>query len=190
MRYEKLTAQIREQRGSRAVRALRREGVVPGVIYGGVDHENKPRRDVHAISLNHKTLERFIHKGIKFYDLILSHEETPTVLKDVQWDPLDDSVLHVDLERIQLDRPVEITLPVQYKGISKGEKAGGRLRKLLAVLKVRGLPRELPEFIVCRLDDLEANTSLKVGDLEMPEGVECVTQKEIPVAEVKLKKAQ
>lgn len=190
MRYEKLEAQVREERGSRAVRSLRRTGVVPGVVYGGKAEDGSPRRDSHAVSIDYKTLERFIYKGVKFYDLTLSGEETHTVLKDIQWDAIDDRILHVDLERIALNEPVVVAVPVQYKGVSKGEKAGGRLRKLLSVLHVRGLPRELPEAIVCRLDNLEANSTMKVGEIEMPEGVECVTQKEIPAAEVKLKVAK
>lgn len=188
MKYEKIEAKTREARGSRAARGLRREGQVPGVIYGGLDSEGKPRNETVSVAMDRRAIERHVKSGVKFYDLSLDGgAEVNTVIKELQFDAFDDAILHIDFERIDLNRPVAVTVPLELRGTPEGVKVGGRMRTHNSQMKIRGLPRALPESILVTIDHVGANESLRMGQVQLPEGVECASRKEIPVVEVKLK---
>jgi large subunit ribosomal protein L25 len=188
MRYKKMVASLREERGTRSCRSLRHSGQLPGVIYGGQDGEGKPNREVQSIVIDRKELESTVHDGIKFVDIDLGGNEIHTVIKELQWDAFDDHILHIDLERIDLTKPVVVNVPVLFKGVAKGEKVGGRVKKFVEDLSVRGLPREIPESLTLRIDDVDANENLKVSDMEVPEGIEIVTPAERVILECKVKR--
>lgn len=187
MRYKKLSASVREERGTRSCRTLRHSGQLPGVLYGGHNGEER-NREVQSLVMNRKELESLVHDGIKFIDLEVDGQETNTVIKDLQWDSFDDHLLHVDFERIDLNKNVVVNVPINFKGIAKGQKLGGRLNKFLQDVAVRGLPRALPESIDVRIDDVGPNENLKVSDIEIGEGLEIVTPQDRMLMEVKVKR--
>lgn len=187
MRYKKMVASIREERGTRSCRTLRRAGQLPGVLYGGFTGEER-NRDVQSLLVDRKELEALIHDGIKFVDVEVNGQETNTVVKELQWDAFDDHILHVDFERIDLNKPVVVNVPVNFKGIAKGQKLGGRLNKFVQDVAVRGLPRALPESLDVRIDDVGPNENLKVSDIEIGEGLEIVTPQDRMIMEVKVKR--
>ncbi|MDF1667240.1 MAG: 50S ribosomal protein L25 [Planctomycetota bacterium] len=187
MRYKKMVASVREERGTRACRTLRHAGQLPAVLYGG--HNGAERnREVQSLLVNRKELEALIHDGIKFVDVEVNGQETNTVVKALQWDSFDDHILHVDFERIDLNKNVVVNVPVNFKGVAKGQKLGGRLNKFVQDVAVRGLPRSLPESLDVRIDDVGPNENLKVSDIVVGEGLEIVTPHDRMIMEVKVKR--
>jgi large subunit ribosomal protein L25 len=188
MRHKKMTVSLREERGTRSCRSLRRGGQLPGVLYGGLDGDGKPDRRVASIVVDRKEFEALIHDGVKFVDVELDSQETPTVVKDLQWDAFDDHILHVDFERIDVSKPLVVNVPLIFKGIAKGQKVGAIVSTFVSDLAVRGLPREIPESIVVRIDEVGAGASLKVADVEVSENLELVTSQDRVIMECKIKR--
>lgn len=189
MKYVNMEALPRAERGKRAVWRLRRTGRMPAVVYGGRDADGKVDHSNTPVSVDMNRFNVVIHEGVKFVDLTVEGRTMNTIVKDLQWDALDDSILHVDFERIDLNDPVSVPVSLKFKGISKGEKLGGKLVKHLVEVIISGLPRELPESLEVRVDDMVAGDQFKVADLPLPDGITCVTEPEKTVAEVKLKLA-
>ena len=187
MRYKKMAASLRDERGTRSCRTLRHGGKLPGVLYGGQD-ESGPNRQVQSIVVDRKALEAYVHDGIKFVDIDLDGQETNAVIKDLQWDAFDDHLLHVDFVRVDLNKPVVVNVPVNFKGVAKGQKLGGRVNKFVQDVAVRGLPRSLPESLDVRIDEVDANENLKVSDIKIDEGLEIVTPQDRMIMEVKVKR--
>lgn len=189
MKYKQMTASVRDARGTKATRQLRREGKLPGVLYGGKTNDGGVNHEVEALTLSQKDFQTVVHGGYKFIDVEVDGKVTNTVIKDLQWDAWDDSILHFDLQRIDLNEKVTVNVPFVFKGISKGERKGGKLNKVLQEASVSGLPRELPEFVEVRVDNIDAGEGLRVSDIALPKGVEWITDGEHLVVEAKIKRA-
>lgn len=175
MAYE-LHARKRERTNPRA---LRRSGRVPAVVYGPGVHE--------LLSLERRELERLFTKITHSSRIILkldSGEEYPTFLKEIQFHPLTDEILHVDFYQPPADRPVTMEVPVHIHGEAKGRKAGGVVEQILETVEVRGPIDAIPELIEVDLTELDVGQSIHAGDLRLPEGVELHTSPDLVVVTV------
>ncbi len=110
------------------------------------------------------------------------------VLKDIQFHPVKDNVLHIDLLEVTPEKPVTITVPVKLEGHAEGVKAGGKLSLSMKKLKVRAPYTEIPERLVINVDHLGLGKTLQVGDLNF-EGLELVNAKNAVVCAVQLTRA-
>ena len=110
------------------------------------------------------------------------------VLKDIQFHPVKDNVLHIDLLEVNPEKPVTITVPVKLEGHAEGVKAGGKLSLSMKKLKVRAPYTEIPERLVINVDTLGLGKTLQVGDLHF-EGLELVNAKNAVVCAVQLTRA-
>ncbi len=162
-----IEASRREELGSRAARRLRRQGLVPAVLYG---HNLDP---VH-LTLPLKTVERLLHAGIRMVNLQIGDLSEPALIRDVQYDLMGDHIIHVDLVRVALDEKVTVTVPVELHGLAKGVASGGTLDHVIQDIEVRCLPRDIPERIRVEIADLDVGQIVHVRDLEPPPGVEIV----------------
>lgn len=188
MEYRALSAELRDVQGTRECRELRRGGKLPAVVYGGKDGDGKPNRETKSIVVNRAELETMIHEGVRFVDLDLGGQVANTVIKDLQWATLDDHLLHADFMRIDLAEPVEVNVPVAYKGSAAGEKKGGRVFTRATHVKLRGLPRELPEQVVARLEPLDVDKPLRAASIDLA-GAELISRKDEIIAEIRIKRA-
>ncbi len=177
MAYE-LGAKVRRPE-EKNPRALRRAGRVPGVVYGPGVH--------HLLTFDRKELERLFSK-ITHSSLITlkldTGEEYPTFIKEIQFDPLTDEVLHVDFYRPPADRPVEMEVAVHLVGEAKGRKAGGVVEQVLEAVEVRGPIGKIPELIEVDISELDVDEALHAGELPLPEGIELVTPPDAVVVAV------
>jgi large subunit ribosomal protein L25 len=163
----KLSVRSREPSGSRAVRRLRREGRVPGVLYGGdgeclaFDADNRELR--HALAAAGAVLELSIDGG----------GSAPAVLKEAQRDPVRGDTLHVDLVRVRLDVEIHATVPLELTGAedAPGTKEGGVLEQITRELNVEALPTAIPEAIVHDVSTMEINETLTLEAIAAPAGV-------------------
>lgn len=172
-----LPAEKRQEVGSRAARRLRAGGHVPAVLYG---HQ----RDTVHLTVPAKEFGQLLHDGTRLLDLEIGGTVEPAVIKDLQYDPLGDHLLHVDFARVAMDEKLTITIPVQLHGTPKGVDEGGVLDHALVDAEVSCLPADIPERITVEVAHLEIGDTIHVADLEPPPGVEFLGEPEAPVASV------
>ncbi len=167
-------AEVRKERGKRAARSLRRQLKVPAILYGG---EGPPQ----MLTLSKGEVDRnFEHEAIfsHILNLYLEGQEkpVPVVIKEVQYHPVKNMVLHVDFQRVSAETRITMTVPLHFVGEEAcvGVKQGGRLLHLLTEVEVSCLPQNLPEFIEVNVSGLEIGDTILLSDLKLPEGVELV----------------
>jgi large subunit ribosomal protein L25 len=165
----RLEVEERETRGTRAVRRLRREGLVPGVLYG----RGKPP---HAICVPERELRRALTGpgGLHaILDVALDGDKSarPAILKDYQQDPLKGRVVHIDLQEVRLDQPIHAQVVVQLVGEPVGVTEGGVLSQVQREVNVEALPMQIPEHLELDVSGMAIGDTLRLADLPSMEGV-------------------
>ncbi|MCB0756711.1 MAG: 50S ribosomal protein L25, partial [Flavobacteriales bacterium] len=136
------------------------EGLVPCIIYGG-------KEEVH-VQVDERGFNKLIFTPNQYIvNLDVDGETFSVILKDVQYHPLTDRILHVDFQQLT-GRPVKMTLPIHTRGQARGVLNGGRLRVVRRDVKVQGLPEEMPSFIELDITNLRIGKAIKIGDLDVP----------------------
>lgn len=163
-----LQVQERESRGSRHSRRLRAQGIVPGVLYG--------KGQARAIAVAERDLRAALSGTSGMHailDVVLEGQKAvhPSILADVQQDPLRGTVSHIDLREVRLDQPIQATVVVQLVGESEGVKTGGVLSLVTREIQVEALPGEVPEHIDADISGLEIGDVLRLEDLPAIESV-------------------
>jgi large subunit ribosomal protein L25 len=160
----------RDVTGTRAAKRLRKSGLIPGVIYGhGKDAvliavEPHVLRDALGTSAGMHAVLDVTFEGQK-----RGHK---AIVKELVLDRVKSNVVHVDLQEIRLDETIESTVSVHFEGEAKGVKAGGMLDESTREVTVKGVVTAIPEHLVLDIRELDMNETLKVSDLQVPEGIE------------------
>ena len=166
--------------GSRAARRLRREGLVPGVIYGG---DGGPEH----FAVDGRVLRNTLaHAGAILRVSIDGGGETPVLVKDVQRHPVRGEAVHVDLLRVRMDQAVHTTVALHLEGVddAPGVSEGGILSQELRELNVEALPGDIPEQIVHDVSGLEMNATLTLDAISAPRGVTLLDDPQTVVATI------
>ena len=166
--YE-LRCELREGGGKGATRRLRREGMIPAVIYGAGQDTVSIKLDANDV---HKRLQNeafFSH----ILDVKVDGEDAQAVLKALQRDPATDLVIHMDLLRVSSRQEITMHVPLHFvdEDDCPGKKAGGVINHLLVDLEISCLPKDLPEYIEVDMSKLDIGDSLHLSELVMPQGV-------------------
>ncbi|MHB8059221.1 MAG: 50S ribosomal protein L25 [Gaiellaceae bacterium] len=180
----KLEVQERSQRGSAANRRLRKQGLVPGVLYGSAF---EPRAfAVPEAELRHALTGA--HGSHAILDVVVGDEKKPhsAILKDYQRHPVKGDVVHVDLHVIRLDRAIQSSVSIVLTGESPGAKAGGVVTSSARDLNVEALPTEIPDQIEVDVSSLDIGDLLHLSDLKPPEGVVFLDEPETLLVSVTL----
>ncbi len=206
MKTFKLSAQPRVELGKKATKTLREQNLIPVVLNGGEIVELPYNK---ALKAGEKVVEIGNGKGLVTTDLTVSNDAvrklvyTPdiyaveldingetrmAVLKDIQFDPVKDNILHIDLLEVGDKKPVVVEVPVKLEGHAEGVKAGGKLSLSMKKLKVKAIYTNIPERLVINVDNLGLGKSLAVGDLHF-ENMELVNAKNAVVCAVQLTRA-
>jgi large subunit ribosomal protein L25 len=161
-----LNVEQRAVEGSRATRRLRREGFVPGVIYGGGEDARPFRADAHEI-------ERLLHSGAAVFDLDFGGDAIPVIVKDQQLHPVRSDLMHIDMLRVNLNEAIQTTVMVEVHGADEapGVKEGGVLEQVTRELNIEALPGDIPERIDVDVSGLEAAGTLTLGEIDTTSGV-------------------
>ena len=158
-----VSAKGRADRGKNAARRLRREGLVPGVVYGGKGENVAVAVDPKAL---HKVLRSEAGRNSILKLDIADHGATNAILKSWQVDPIKERFLHADFYRIAMDVAIRVTVPIHVKGEARGVKVdGGILELIMREIEVECLPGDIPEHIDVDVSDLGLNGALRVSDL-------------------------
>ena len=171
----------RECGGKKAAKELRRNGLVPCIVYGG---ENEI-----AFSVPADDFRGLIYTpNVYIVNLSVDGVEMKAVLKDIQFHPISEKILHVDFLQIFDDKPVTIGVPLTITGHSEGVKAGGKLQVEMRKLNVKGLPANLPDRLEVDITTLGLGQVVKVGSLHY-DNLEILNAKTAVVAAVKTTRA-
>jgi large subunit ribosomal protein L25 len=169
---------------------LRATGRIPAVIYGG-------QGKAQSLEVSAKEFEDLIHHSVSenlLLDLVVKDDARPkrlALLQEVQHHPLSQGVMHVDFHEVSETEKITIMVPVETVGEAAGVKnSGGVLEHVLFKLKVRALPKDLPEQIIIDITHLELNRAVHIGEIKAPDGVEIIGDKHIPVVSVKPPRAE
>jgi large subunit ribosomal protein L25 len=167
----KLEVQARDARGSAEVRRLRKQGLIPGVIYGGGN-------DPAAIFVPERALRKALTGAGGLHailDVVVqgdgAGDARPAILKDYQQDVITGRVAHIDLHQVRLDRPIQASVVVQLTGEPAGVKEGGVLSQVSREITVEALPMEIPEHIDADVSEMQIGDTLRLADVPPIEGV-------------------
>ena len=165
----KLQVKEREHRGSADARRLRRDGYIPGVLYGR-------GKQPHAICVPERDLRRVLTGAGGLHailDVVLEGQTTThaSILKDYQQDPIRGHISHIDLQEVRLDQPIQASVTVQLVGEPVGAKEGGVLSQVQREINVEALPMEIPEHIDLDVSGMAIGDTLRLADLRPRDGV-------------------
>jgi large subunit ribosomal protein L25 len=184
MKSVPLKAFPRTQKRRGQVKQLRSSGRVPATIYG---RQGAPQN----LEINTREISDLIHHSVSenlLVDLSIENDARAkrlALLQEVQHHPIDGKVLHVDFHEVAENEKVTVSVPVETTGEAAGVKnSGGVLEHVLFKLKVRCLPKDLPEQLLIDVSSLEINKTIHIGEITPPAGVEIIGDKKLPVVSV------
>jgi large subunit ribosomal protein L25 len=148
----------RQELGKKSSRDLRKQGFVPCVMYGG-------EKNVHFSAHENQFKKLVFTPDVYLVKLELEGQVFDTVMQDIQFHSVNDSILHIDFVQVHPDRKVIVNLPIKLTGSSVGIRGGGKLRQRRHYLKVKGFIKDMPDQLDVDMTDLDIGDSLKIGDL-------------------------
>ena len=160
MKEIEINAKVRENLGKKASRALRKLELVPCVLYG-------TEKNIH-FSASEKEFKKLVYTPNLYYaKLMLDGKEYKAILKDIQFHPVSDKIIHIDFQNIIENKPITVPVPVKVEGFAKGVQEGGKLYVDAHRLKVKGFFKDIVEEIVVNVTELTIGKSIKVADLKL-----------------------
>jgi large subunit ribosomal protein L25 len=180
---EVLTVEKRDGRGSRAADKLRKTGRIPAVVYGH-------KEATVAVSLSGEEVQTVLRHKVQIVDLKFDGAVQKAQIREVQWDHLGKEVLHVDLKRVSVDERIEISVPVELRGIAPGVTSGGVLDQPIHSLRIECLAVAVPESIRVNVMELQQGAAIYVRDLQLPPGVKALDDADAVVVHVTIPQAE
>jgi len=176
--YYKLDIKDRKANRSKGAKALRRQGLVPGVLYySGEENVN--------ISIEKSILFHAMHSGQRIFEVEQEGENQYTMIKQLQYHPVTDEIIHVDLMRVRRSEKINISVPLVLVGDAIGVKEGGVLSQSLTQIEISCYPTDVPEQIELNIEKLELNAALSVADIEIDiEDVEVSTDSSLNIVSI------
>ena len=177
-----VTGQARADLGKKSAKAAKREGMIPAVLYGG--------EEVIHFTTTHKNVKDLVYTPqFKLAEITIDGKSYTCILKDIQFHPLTDEVIHLDFRELVEGTPVKVDVPLHFSGVSKGVKSGGKLMQKLRRLRIKTVPEQLVDHVLVDVTSLDMNQSIRVRDIEPGEGIEIINSPGIPVATVEIPRA-
>ena len=184
MRQVSFTAEYRPRTGKEVAKKLRRQGLIPAILYG-------PQTEPLPLTVRLSELKRILqrHRGEQLiFNLTVQRngesEQHLALIKELQYHPVTDEIIHADFYEIRMDRPVEVDVPVEITGKAKGVQRGGILEVIMHEITGSCLPDRIPDRIVVDVSELDIGDTLHVRDLTPPEGVKFAEDPDEPVVTV------
>ena len=188
MKEINVTGQKRTDVGKKATKALRKEGLVPCNLYGEKKGENGlPEALSFAVAANE--LRKIVYTPhIYVINLIIDGESHTAIMKELQFDPVSDALLHIDFYEVNDQKPITIGIPVKLNGLAQGVRDGGRINLSIRKINVTAPYKAIPEHLDIDVTNLQLGKSIKVGELSF-EGLTLATPAEVVVCSVKATRA-
>ena len=176
--YYKLDVSNRTELRSKGARAMRRKGLIPGVLYyAGEENVN--------ISIGKSVLFHAMQSGQRIFEIDQDGDSQYTMIKQLQYHPVTDEIMHVDLMRVRRSEKITISVPLVLIGESVGVIEGGLLSQSLNQIEISCFPTDVPEQIELNIEDLELNSAKNVSDIELNlEDVDIVTDPSLNIVSI------
>lgn len=182
MEFVAVSGEVRTDLGKKGTKTIRAEEKVPCVLYG--------KDEVYHFSTDVKKLKTLIYTPeFKIAEIELDGKKYKSILKDIQFHPVTDEVLHIDFLKLIDGHPIKYEVPVGFKGTSPGVKLGGKLQQVLRRVKIKTVPEKMVDRLVLDISKLEMGQSVRIRDLQAIDGVEIITPSGSPVATVEIPRA-
>jgi len=176
-KFEKLNVNIRDEKGTSSARRIRLKDQVPAVLY----HSGL---DALSLSIDKKELYKALNTGQVIFEVTVKDENQFVLVKDVQYHPVNDNIMHIDFQKVKEDEKISLEVPLRIEGEAEGVKAGGILVQIVSTITVQCKPTTIPEALIIDVNNLELNSSLSVKDIELAADVEIMTDKDLAVVSV------
>lgn len=183
MEWLTLKAELRDKKGTRQCHHLRKNGFIPAILYG----RGAPEQ---LLMIAKKEIRPVLEKGVHLVNLAHAQRTEQAYIKEMQFDPLGEMLLHIDFTRIAMDETITVDVEINLKGQPKGIIEGGVLEQNLHHLSVQCLPDKIPARIEVDISELELNGLIRVKDVVCPPGVTLATEPEVVVVGVHMKKEE
>ena len=184
MKEINVAGQKRTALGKKASKQLRKEGLVPCNLYGEATQDGKPVALAFAIPM--ANLRKVVYTPhVYVIALDIDGERHTAILKELQFDPVTDAVIHVDFLEVNDTKPITIGSPVKLVGLAQGVRDGGRMNLSIRKINVTAPYQQIPEHLDVDVTALKIGKSIKVGELSY-EGLEIATSKEVIVCSIKM----
>ena len=188
MKSIEIKGSLRTETGKKATRELRKSNSVPCVLYG-INKDEKGNQVATHFTVTNDGLRNLVYTPhIYVVDLNIDGKIVTAIMKDIQFHPVTDKILHVDFLQIDESNPIVMEVPVKLEGLAEGVKAGGKLALQVRKLKVKALYSAIPERLIVDVTNLGLGKTIKVGELSY-EGLQLLNAKEAVVCAVKLTRA-
>ncbi|MBQ1676596.1 MAG: 50S ribosomal protein L25/general stress protein Ctc [Bacteroidaceae bacterium] len=189
MKSINVAGSLRTETGKKGTRELRKGDMIPCVLYGvekEMDENGKLKPKATAFSVTNAAVRNLIYSpDIFVVNLSIDGKECKAVLKEIQFHPVKDNILHIDFYQVTEDKPIVMEVPIKLNGLAEGVKAGGKLVAQVRKLKVKALYNQIPEKLDIDVTSLALGKTIKVAALSF-DGLEIVTSKEVVVCGVKM----
>lgn len=182
MQIANLSAEKRTGRGTRESRRLRKAGRLPAIVYG---HGETPEQ----LTVNERDLSNLLQQGSHLVALDVAGHHHHVLIKDVQFDHLGISLMHVDFARVDLNERVTVSVPLEFRGTPAGIAAGGILDPVLVDIEIECVVTEIPDSIRVNVSHLNIGDVLHVREIELPENMTAALDGDLIVCSVHAKAA-
>lgn len=188
MKEINVTGQKRTDVGKKATKLLRKEGLVPCNLYGEKRGENG-LPEAMSFSVPASELRKIVYTPhVYVINLDIEGEKHTAIMKELQFHPVTDALLHIDFYEINEQKPITIGIPVKLNGLAQGVRDGGRINLSIRKINVKAPYKAIPEQLDIDVTDLQLGKSIKVGELSF-EGLEIATPADVVVCSVKTTRA-
>lgn len=188
MKEIEVTGKKRSTIGKKSSKNLRKEGFIPCNLYGEAKDENGAPKAL-AFTCPMNELRKIVYTPhIYVINLIIDGESHTAILKELQFHPVTDALLHVDFYEVNDQKPITIGIPVKLTGLAQGVRDGGRMNLSIRKIEVKAPYQQIPEHLDIDVTALQIGKSIKIGQLSF-EGLEIVTGKEVIVCSIKMTRA-
>ena len=163
-----LKAEIREHVGTKAAAKTRKDGRIPGTVYGH-------KLDAVSITLDRHKFTMGLHHGHRLMEIELGSKTETVMIKDLQYDYLGRDIIHADLVRVNISEVVKVTVPIELKGSAKGAHEGGIIEEHCDHIEVECKVSDIPESVVVSVKEIEVGDSVHASDIELPSVVKLIS---------------
>jgi len=179
-----ITAQPREAGGKEAAKRLRREGLVPAVMY-----QSGGGNPIH-FAVKPSSLRPLVYtSNFKMGEIDLEGAKYRCIVKDIQFHPVTEEILHIDFLRLLPNVPFKATVPLRFDGQAPGVKAGGKFIAMLRKINILTTPEHAVNEVVADISSMELGSTIRVRDIRLPQGVSIINNGAIPIALIEIPRA-
>lgn len=158
MKHFEVNATLRTDLGKKASKKIRNDENIPCVLYGG-------KENIHFHTSQGVVRKLIYTPEVMFADINVNGKKYVSIVKDIQFHPVSDKILHIDFYEVMPDKPIKIKLPAKVVGNSPGVKAGGKLKQNIRKITVKGLMDSIPDFLEINISSLRIGQSIRIKDL-------------------------